>query len=52
MLSKEAFYITSFQESKGYKGVKGLDRKVCFSTLMSQKKNPSTLMIWDGNHNQ
>ena len=28
MLAKEAFYITSFQESMGYKGVKGLDTKV------------------------
>ena len=28
MLGKEAFHITSFQESYGYKGVKGLDAKV------------------------
>ena len=28
MLGKEAFYITSFQESKGFKGIRGLDAKV------------------------
>lgn len=30
MLDREAFFITSFQETQSFKNLKGLDTKVCF----------------------
>ena len=42
MLGKEAFHITSFQESYGFKGVKGLDAKV---NILVSSRNPYADML-------
>ena len=52
MLGREAFYITSFQESMGYKGVKGLDGKVLvlgpirILCMLTHELDRGTRFIW------
>ena len=46
MLERKLFYVTSFQESKGFKCVKGSEAKVQHPCMFSETRQRGVWLVW------